>query len=175
MNFCWSKLADKKNLASRHSELLYWISNRQFQSEMDLPLEKVSKITCDALTISFPPLLTQKWYSYANGLVSSEKNICGGASLVRVVFATIRTGVDFIEIGLKFVDNWKPHIGRKAILRYKFSNNRDLFFKLRYWIPLYLQLNLRTFSLVHRKQWNRYLADSVIPWVDQHRIVRIKM
>ena len=41
----------KKNMAGRHSELLYWISKGQFKNKMDLPLEKISKITCGALTI----------------------------------------------------------------------------------------------------------------------------
>ena len=41
--------AHKKNWAGQHPELLCWTSNRQFESKMDLPLEKVSKIT---LTIS---------------------------------------------------------------------------------------------------------------------------
>ena len=40
----------KKNWASQHSELLYWRSNRQFKSKMDLPLKKVSKINRGALT-----------------------------------------------------------------------------------------------------------------------------
>ena len=40
----------KQNLAGQHSELLYWTSNGQFKSKMDLPLEKISKITCGALT-----------------------------------------------------------------------------------------------------------------------------
>ena len=40
----------KKYWAGRHSKLLYWTSNGQFKSKIDLPLKKVSKITCDALT-----------------------------------------------------------------------------------------------------------------------------
>ena len=41
----------KKNWAGQHSELLNWISNGQFKSKMNLPLEKVSKIPLGALTI----------------------------------------------------------------------------------------------------------------------------
>ena len=40
----------KKNWAGQHSELLYWPSNGQFKSKMNLPLEKVSKIPLGALT-----------------------------------------------------------------------------------------------------------------------------
>ena len=40
----------KKNWAGQHSELLYWTSNGQFKSKMNLPLEKVSKIPLGALT-----------------------------------------------------------------------------------------------------------------------------
>ena len=42
----------KKNWAGKHSELLYWKSNGQFKSKMNLPLEKVSKIPLGALTNS---------------------------------------------------------------------------------------------------------------------------
>ena len=42
--------AHKKNKTKQHSELFYWTSNEQFKSKMDLPLEKVSKITSASLT-----------------------------------------------------------------------------------------------------------------------------
>ena len=52
--------------------------------------EKVSKITCDALTISFPPLLIPKNCILMQifGLVLSKNLFYGDDSLVRVVFAT---------------------------------------------------------------------------------------
>ena len=40
----------KKNWADQHSELLYYTSNGQFKSKMNLPLEKVGKIPLGALT-----------------------------------------------------------------------------------------------------------------------------
>ena len=40
----------RRGLAGRHPKMLYWTSNGQFISKMDLPIEKVSKITCGALT-----------------------------------------------------------------------------------------------------------------------------
>ena len=39
------------NRAKQHSELLYQASNGQFKSKMDLPLEKVAKITPASPTI----------------------------------------------------------------------------------------------------------------------------
>ena len=42
--------AHKKNLTKQHSELFYLTFNGQFKSKMDLPLEKVSKITSSSLT-----------------------------------------------------------------------------------------------------------------------------
>ena len=44
--------AHKKNWTKQHSELFYWTSNKQFKRKMDLPLEKVSKITSASLTIT---------------------------------------------------------------------------------------------------------------------------
>ena len=42
----------KKNETKQHAELLYLTSNGQFKSKMNLPLEKVSKITSASLTIN---------------------------------------------------------------------------------------------------------------------------
>jgi hypothetical protein len=49
--------AHKKDWAGQHPELLCWTSNRQFENKMDLPLEKVSKITCSAPTIIFTTIV----------------------------------------------------------------------------------------------------------------------
>ena len=44
----------KKNYRSANIQNCYnWTSNGQFKSKIDLPFEKVSKITCGALTIEF--------------------------------------------------------------------------------------------------------------------------
>ena len=40
----------QENWAGQHSEFLYWSSDGQFKSKMNLPLEKVSKIPLGALT-----------------------------------------------------------------------------------------------------------------------------
>ena len=40
----------KKNWGGQYSEMLYWTSNGQFKSKIDLPFEKLSKITRGALT-----------------------------------------------------------------------------------------------------------------------------
>ena len=48
----------KKNWAGQHSELLYWTSNGQFKSKMNLPLEKVSKIPLGTLTTIIDKLLS---------------------------------------------------------------------------------------------------------------------
>ena len=48
----------KKNWAGQHSELLYWTSNGQFKSKMNLPLEKVSKIPLGALTTTVPVIFS---------------------------------------------------------------------------------------------------------------------